>query len=465
MNILVIAGSPKGETSVTRQYVNYLRNQFVEHDWSLVDVAFGIRRLETSPEAFTKVLAEVRRADIVLWAFPVYFMLVPAGYKRFIELIHESGAAGAFAGKYAASLSTSIHFCDNYAHDYIRAVSEDLGLRYLGAHSPEMHDLLSEQGRRQLAAFGRHILQCALTQAAPPRRYQPLPVSYFDYRPGPAVAKIDLQGRKLVILHDATEDQGNLRRMVERFAAALSGEVAAYNLREMDIAGDCLGCLRCGAANRCAYEGKDGYTAFFENVLKRADILVFAGSVVDRHWSAVWRRFFERSFYNTHIPTFSGRQMAFLVSGPLSQLDNLREMLSTHAQMQEANLVDLVADQDEDSGLLDRQLDSLAMRLVDAALDGYRRPLDFRGVGGRKIFRDHIFGRLRPVFTADHRHYARAGFYDFPTRDFGQRTWNAVLGLLFRFRGPRRAFEKNLKTGMIKPLIRFSGQGQERTSM
>jgi hypothetical protein len=69
-------------------------------------------------------------------AFPLYFLLVPSNYKRFIELIWERGAEAAFKGKYAASLSTSIHFYDHIVHNYINAISEDLDMKFAGGGSP-----------------------------------------------------------------------------------------------------------------------------------------------------------------------------------------------------------------------------------------------------------------------------------------------------------------------------------------
>ena len=70
-----------------------------------------------------------------------------AHYKRFIELVFERGAQAAFAGKYAASLSTSIHFFDHTAHNYIHAICDDLGMRFVESFSPDMTDLLNEEGR------------------------------------------------------------------------------------------------------------------------------------------------------------------------------------------------------------------------------------------------------------------------------------------------------------------------------
>jgi hypothetical protein len=227
-------------------------------------------------------------------------------------------------------------------------------------------------------------------------------------------------------------------------------------LRDIKIKGNCLGCLRCASTNHCAYEGKDEFIDFYEGMLKQADILVFAGTVVDRHLSSRWRQFFERAFYNTHKPSFKGRQMAFVIAGPMTNLDNLREVLTGYVQWQEANLVDVISDEAQSSIDLDRQLSTLAKRLVSASMDGYVQPLDFQGVGGNKVFRDHIFGPLRFVFLADHHHYVRSGFYDFPTSKWGMRLFNVVLGFLFRVRRIRRGFEKQIKPAMVRPLLKWS---------
>jgi len=50
--------------------------------------------LENDESRFRETLDTIRSSDGVLWAFPLYFLLVHAHYKRFIELIFErSGQA------------------------------------------------------------------------------------------------------------------------------------------------------------------------------------------------------------------------------------------------------------------------------------------------------------------------------------------------------------------------------------
>lgn len=454
MNILVIAGSPKGEVSVTRQYVRTLEARFPEHAWSTADVAIRSSSLERDRAAFDAVIEQVRAADVVLWACPVYVLLVPAGLKRFIELVHERGAGEAFQGTYAASLTTSIHFHDNCASDYLRAVSEDLGMSFVASFSPEMYDLTRPGGVELLVSFWRQVLRGAEQRLGVPRWHPPLERRDWRYEPGPVPGQVAVGDRRIVILHDAQDGPSNLRTMVARMADRFGGSVETINLRDQRILGNCLGCLRCASGNHCAYEGKDDFIGMYRSLME-ADLLVFAGTVTDRHLSARWRQFFERGFFNTHQPSFPGKQVAFLVAGPLGQMANLREVLTGYAQWQEANLVDILSDECGDSNSLDGQLDALATRMAAAAEDGYVRPRDFQGIGGRLIFRDHIFGPLRPVFAADHRYYARTGFYDFPTRRWGERVFHQALLLAFRFRGLRRAFDRHVATGMLRPFARL----------
>ena len=148
MKIVVLHGSPKGEQSVTMQYVRYLEKKLTGHTWSEVQTASRISKLEQDADEFARVIGLVRDADIVLWSFPLYHLLVPSQMKRFIELVAERGVQDSFFGKYSAAIMTSIHYYDHTARNYIHAVSEDLGMRFSGAFTPAMDDLKNEQTQK-----------------------------------------------------------------------------------------------------------------------------------------------------------------------------------------------------------------------------------------------------------------------------------------------------------------------------
>ena len=450
MKIVVLNGSPKGKTSVTMQYVHYIQKIFPQHELEIIHIAQRLKKIERDPELFQEILDRVCAADGVLWAFPLYFMLVHAHYKRYIELIWERGVQDAFRGKYAASLSTSIHFFDHTAHNYIRGICGDLGMPFVGSFAADMPDLLEERGQRQLTHFAEGFFAAIEKQAPFPHSSMPLQPRQFAYTPAPVAHQRSANGYKVVVVTDAEPGQENIQRMVDHLAASLDN-VKVINLHDIDIKGGCMGCLRCGYNYECAYTGRDGYIDFYNQEVKTADILVFAGTIKDRYLSATWKNYFDRSFFNTHTPTLTGKQVAFVVSGPLSQLPNLREIMDAYTQFQQANLVGFVTDEYDDSAAIDALLEGLAERLVANAHRGYVQPQNFLGVGGLKLFRDDVWGRLRAMFQADHRAYKRMGLYDFPQRNLGARLKSAFLTLLLRIGPVRRVFTPRIRPGMIAP--------------
>ena len=451
MRIVVLNGSPKGDLSITLQYVLLVRKKFPEHQFKVFNIAQEIRKLEKDESAFKEVIDEVRASDGVLWAFPLYFLLVHSHYKRFIELVFERGAGDAFRKKHAASLSTSIHFFDHTAHNYINAICDDLDMRYVGAFSPSYHDIMKEEERKRLILFAGHFFRAIESNAATPKSFMPVRHSGFEYRPGVIQSQVPVGDKRVVIITDCRDGQTNLQLMVERIRQSFEGQAEVVNLHEVDIKGGCLGCLQCGYDSQCAYGSKDGYMEFFNSKVKTADVLVLAGAIKDRYLSSRWKMFFDRSFFNTHMPVLMGKQMGFVISGPLRQIPNLREVLEGWAEGQQTNVVGFVTDEGEDSAELDALLQGLAGQLVQFAAEGYKKPVTYLSVGGRKIFRDEIWGGLRFVFQADHRFYAKHGVYDFPQKKYRMRAIVAVMMLLTKIPRFREEFRRRTKAEMVKP--------------
>ena len=458
MKIVVFGGSPKGDVSVTRQYVLFLEKAFPQHQFVVVHAAQQVGKLEKDAVAFDAVIDEVRSADGVIWAFPLYILLVSSQYKRFIELIAARDAGSAFSGKHAATLSTSINYHDWSAHAYMRSVCEDLGMRYAGFYSAHMDDLTREPERRRLAAFAEDFFTSIAGGLSYPRLSAALPVQAAPaYQAAAPQLPVDARGRKVVILTAAVDGQANLNAMVARMAAACGDAARVVNLHDLDIKGGCQGCLRCGAAYQCAYTGKDGYIDFYNSVLVPADVIIFAGALVCRQLSWKWREFFDRSFFNTHTPSLVGKQMAFLVSGPLSLLPELRETYEAWVELQQSNLVAFVSD--EEPRALDAVLDQLAARTIRLSEAAFVRPRTFLGIAGMKIFRDDIWSQLKVVFRADHKAYKARGFYDFPQRKVGTRIVMALAHFVTGLPGIRSQFPSMIRTQMIAPTHRAALRG------
>jgi hypothetical protein len=241
--------------------------------------------------------------------------------------------------------------------------------------------------------------------------------------------------------------------MVARLKSAFPGKAAVTNLSDIGIKGGCLGCIRCGYDNRCVYEGKDGFIDFFRETLEKADVLIFAGAMRDRYLSAAWKTFFDRSFFKNHTPSLVGKPIGWLISGPLSLVPNLRQIIEAYVELKQGSLAGIVTDEAGESSLTDRLIDGLAERLIAYGAAGYAGPATFLGVGGRKIFRDDIYARLRFPFQADHRYYKKSGFYDFPHKDVKGRLTSAFLMLLTRIPSVRKdIYNKRMIAEMVKPL-------------
>jgi multimeric flavodoxin WrbA len=452
MKITVLNGSPKGMVSVTMQHVLYIQKEFPQHEIEIVNISQRIKRIEKNQEVFDGIIATVEASDAVLWATPLYYFVVPGQYKQFIELVFERGVLNAFRDKYAAVLTTSIHFFDHTAHNYLQGICDDLGMKYVETFSAHMSEMASEGGRKNLQIFADNFINVADDKLPTQRYFPPLSRREFEYEPGPQLEGVNAGDMKVLLVSDAEPGQANMNAMIKRFQAAFNHEIEVVNLHDVDIKGGCQGCLQCGYDNDCSYAGKDGFIDFYEQKIKKADILIFAGTIKDRFFSSLWKKYFDRSFYNGHASSLDGKQMAYIISGPLSQIPNFQQVLQAYTEMQLCNLGGIVTDEYGDSQEIDGLIQNLAKNLVVYAESGYIRPHTFLHVGGIKLFRDEVFSNLRMVFQADHKKYKERGVYDFPTRNILQRFMNTVAGLIFKIPSMRKGYQRMLKPGQIMGL-------------
>lgn len=451
MKIAVLNGSPKGDLSVTMQYVKFIEKKNPGNEFEYINISQRINKIEEDPDFFSVITGKISDSDLVIWCVPLYVMLVPSQYKRFIELIWERGIEGIFRGKYAAVITTSIHFFDNTAHNYMRGICDDLGMIFTESFSPDMYDIMQEEGRTKLLQFADICFKAVEDKTVTSRASGVTDYCMPVYEPGAAQVKTSTAGKRVLILSDRRYINDNMGNMITRLQSAFDGDVRVMALTDVDMKGGCLGCCECGFDYRCVYTGKDGFIDFYNNEIVTSDIIIYAGEIKDRYLSAKWKQMFDRSFFNTHTPTLQGKQTALLVSGPLRSIPNLREILQSYSEFQRANLVDIVTDE-QDSASTDILIDSLAARLVEFSKTGYVRPQTFLGVGGTKIFRDDVWGRLRFVFQADHKYYEEHGFYDFPQDDKKTIEINEKMMALTANPEMRENIRKMIKSEMVKPI-------------
>lgn len=69
MKISILNGSPKGESSITLQYVNLIQKKFPPHEFKVFHVAKNIRKLEKDNDSFKAIMDEISGSDGVLRDF------------------------------------------------------------------------------------------------------------------------------------------------------------------------------------------------------------------------------------------------------------------------------------------------------------------------------------------------------------------------------------------------------------
>jgi multimeric flavodoxin WrbA len=313
-----------------------------------------------------------------------------------------------------------------------------------------MSDMHKSRERKRLATFGELFIK-AIKEGTPSiKKNKPLMEQESVYE-AVKLSPVEAEGKKVLIVVDDISTSSNLRGMVENLQKTFSPAAGLVQLKDIDIKGGCLGCMQCGMDNVCVYEGKDGFIDFFNQKIKTADILFIAGSIHDRYLSSLWKCFFDRSFFNGHIPALRDKQIGFVISGPFSQIYNLREIFEGYVGMQDSNLVGFVSDDMGSAAEINTALQIVASNAVMYSKLAYIKPRTFYQVAGRKLFRDAVWSKLRIVFQADHKYYKKHGFYNFPQKNYKWRLINSSIVLLTKIPRIRREFIKRMKVETIRP--------------
>ena len=443
MNILVLNGSPKGEYSITLQTVRYLERLHPEHSFDVLHVGQRIKSLERD---FAPAAEQLARADLLLFAYPVYTFIAPSQLHRFIELLKESGVD--LSGKAATQITTSKHFYDVTAHRYIQDNCIDLGLRFIRGLSADMDDLLSSGGQKEARAFFDRVLWCMENGVFEPSYALPVSNDYdhaLDTLPQSAGEDADKPG-DVVIVADlgADADQHRLSRMIARFREALPYKTRVVDIAKYPFKGGCLGCFNCATDGACIY--KDGFDAFLRGEIQTAQAIVYAFTVRDHSMGARMKLYDDRQFCNGHRTVTMGMPMGYIVSGPYSAETNLQMIVEGRAQVG-GNFLAGVATDERDAIA---QIDALAKSLAYAIEQRYTQPQNFYGVGGMKIFRDLIY-QMRGMMKADHRFYKAHGQYDFPQKKKGTILKMYAVGALLSSPKLRAKMGNQMNEGMIGP--------------
>ncbi len=420
MKIIVLNGSPKGEYSITLQTGLFIMRHFQEHSFSVIHAGAKIKSLEKD---FSKAKKMLEEADLILFSYPVYTFLVPAQLHRFIELMKEMQVD--VKGKYAAQISTSKHFYDVTAHQFIIDNCRDLGLVYLEGLSADMDDLKSRKGQ----ADALHFFQRILFDIAAERGQVLKPFANL---------------KDVVIVADLAADDENLKRMIDRFMENCTGEAKLVNIHDFPFKGGCISCFNCASTGKCIY--KDGFQDLLRNEIQAGKAIVLAFTIKDHSMGYQFKLYDDRQFCNGHRTVTMGMPFGYLVSGRISTERNLQLLMEARAEVGGNYLAGIASDEYD----LASSVDQMAASLSWAIENHYTKPANFYGVGGMKIFRDLIY-EMQGLMRADYKFYKDHGQLDFPQKHKGRIAAMYLVGSLMKNQKLKSKMGNKMNEGMIAP--------------
>ena len=107
-NVVVVNASPKGEFSLTLQHAKYLLVHEPDIEASIIHVGENLTMMEYDETWLSTTFDALDACDMVIWATPVYTMLVPWQLVRFFDLMREQGRQTILAGKYATCIMSCL---------------------------------------------------------------------------------------------------------------------------------------------------------------------------------------------------------------------------------------------------------------------------------------------------------------------------------------------------------------------
>ena len=191
---------------------------------------------------------------------------------------------------------------------------------------------------------------------------------------------------------------------------------------------------------------KDGFDQFLREQIQTGEAIVLAFSIKDHSMGSRFKMYDDRQFCNGHRTVTMGKAFGYLISGNLSEEENLRLVIGARAEAGGNFLAGTASDEQDP----DREIDALAKCLEYAIRRRYVQPSNFFGVGGMKIFRDLIW-QMQGLMKADHQFYKEHGQYDFPQKNRGRMLAMYAVGGMMRNKKLKKKIGGKMTEGMLMP--------------
>jgi len=428
MRVLVLNGSPKGKLSVTLQSVLFLERVFKEDQFEYINVGSQIKKWEKD---LSPIMDSIKNADLILFSYPIYTFLAPFQLHKFIELLKKYVKENNvdLSQKFATQITTSKHFYDHTAHQFIEDNSHDLGLQLLKGFSADMTDLLNPKGQKELQTFWKLVkfqMEHAIT--IPKKRDQKgdfIPQTLVIHEIHENVPTQKWSHKEVVIVTDMDPQDTPLQNMIHFFQDHFPFKTKVINLRDFPFISGCLGCFKCASSGNCVIP--DNFDSFLRNDIQKSDAIIYAFSVKDHSMGSLFKMYDDRQFCNGHRTVSIGKPIGYIVNGPFAHEYNLQTIIESRAQVGHQYLAGVASNDNPQQGVESTKMSifNLSKQLEYSLANPIMLPQNFYGIGGLKIFRDLIF-ETQGLMKEDYKFYKKHNFFDFPHKN-----WKGILIMKF----------------------------------
>ena len=429
MKIIVLNGSPKGNQSVTHQHILFLEKHFKNASFQYVHIGKRIKTIKD--DILDQLVDDIVESDLILWIYPVYTFCVPYQLMTFINRLTKHKRISELKHKHTTQFSTSKHFFDVTASDYLKELCQSLEMNYLSGMMADMDEMLSENGRYRMISFLDQIVdQVEKHLLYPFPREHKISLYDFDYKTVPEPEK---KSASIIVIYNGEVYSETLRQMILAFENLCEYEVHRLDTSNMHIQGGCLGCLSCTFTGHCVY--KDGFEEMYREKIMKADILVYASDVENHYMNEDFKMMDDRAFFNGHRVNVESKAIGYLLNGALSYERNLRTILEARASVGHMVYLEPVTTEQDDI------LNQIKRLSYDITYFMEKRPYSknsFYESGGMKIFRDLVF-EMQALMHEDHIYYKKNNLYDYPKRKYIK---NFFMTQMFKWMSHPKRFKK-----------------------
>jgi multimeric flavodoxin WrbA len=409
MNVVVINGSPKSGKSITYHHLLYLEKHFKQMKFEVIHIEAIIDKLSVD-DYVGSLIQQMSSADLVIFSYPVYTLSIPYQLMLLMNALMEHTSRYKLRNTYVTQFSTSNHFFDHTAHDYMVACFESLDFYYLGGHSADTTDLLENQGRVRMIQYFDKIIHKIEWEYHPTKTLchqfrDPVPFCYV------VKAEEEKVQENIVIVYNGLDYSATLKEMIKAFENMCEYRVHLLDLSNHVIKNGCTCCLQCLNSDSCVFN--DDFENLYRNVILHADVLIYASDVRHHYIHSDFKRLDDRAFMKDHPVLGENKAVGYLISGPLSHEHNLKKILETRVALARRNLLGFATNEYDTVEAVRILADQVAYFMKNKPCSTE----NFLGVAGMKMMRDIVFEN-RGILYKSYHHHKKNPYYRFPKKEY-----------------------------------------------